>query len=353
VKFIQLVRFAQRVFDREEVARKAGRILQAILEARSARLTEIAQKMPGKAEAKYKELQRFLAQVDVKLALLRLFQETAPFVIGDVTEIARAQARRTEYVGRLKDGQTRGYWLLVLATPFRGRAIPFHFITYSSKTIQQQATSRNMNHCRALETVKGLLGDKPLVMDREFSYLELLLNLGSHPPTVLSPAGRRIELAVSADEQVVHERVMYKGAVRVNLMGCWQHGFREPLWVITDLDPRQALKLYQQRMKIEESFKDLKSLLGMDKAMNKSQRNMEQVTALVMIAYAVGLLVGEALRDHLYGHPVRGKKWKLYSGLFILLKHKAALPTTVISQIVHDVLQIFPALILSPVPTHV
>jgi len=27
----------------------------------------------------------------------------------------------------LKDGETKGFWTLTLATPFRGRAIPFHF----------------------------------------------------------------------------------------------------------------------------------------------------------------------------------------------------------------------------------
>jgi hypothetical protein len=313
---MRMVEFAQQLFERAEVASKAARILRALLEARSARLTDIAQCMSGNPEAKYKEIQRFLGQVDVKAALLRLFQADAPFVICDPTEMARPQARRTEYVGRLKDGKTRGYWLLVLATPFRGRAIPCHFVTYSSKTIRQEATSRNMNHCRGLRGIKDLLGEKPLVMDREFSYLELLLNLvaegvhfiirlnlGSHPPTLLSQTGRRIELAVSPEQQIAYEKVMYKGQVQVNVVGCWQHGFGEPLWVMTDLAPEQALKIYQQRMKIDESFRDMKSLLGIDRAMNKSQRNMEQVMALAMMAYAIGLLVGEAFRDRLYGCP--------------------------------------------------
>ena len=32
----------------------------------------------------------------------------------------------------------KGFWLLLLATPFRGRAIPCGFLTYSSKTIASQ-----------------------------------------------------------------------------------------------------------------------------------------------------------------------------------------------------------------------
>jgi hypothetical protein len=36
-------------------------------------------------------------------------------------------------------------------------------------------------------------------------------------------------------------------------------------------------------MKIEESFKHLKSLLSMDKVMNKQQENMDKMLALVML----------------------------------------------------------------------
>jgi hypothetical protein len=70
-------------------------------------------------------IQRFLRQADPKAALLRLFQADAPFVIGDPTEMPRPQARKTSYVGTLKDGTTRGFWLLLLATPYRPKACAF------------------------------------------------------------------------------------------------------------------------------------------------------------------------------------------------------------------------------------
>jgi hypothetical protein len=56
-------------------------------------------------------------------------------------------------------------------------------------------------------------------------------------------------------------------------------------------------------MKIDECFKDLRSLLGLHKIMNKSQHNMEKMVALLLIAYAIELLVGESLRDEMYGGP--------------------------------------------------
>ena len=101
----------------------------------------------------------------------------APFVIGDPTEIPRPQARKTPYVGTPQDGKTRGFRLLALATPFHGRTVSFALATYSSRTIAQEEGSRNLYHDQAFAMLKTLIGERRLVLDREFSYLELLLNL--------------------------------------------------------------------------------------------------------------------------------------------------------------------------------
>lgn len=380
----QIFQFAQLLFDTAEVARQATPILKAILDAQSARQSEIAQKMRGKPEANYKQLQRFMQKVDAKQTLLRLFQAEAPFVLGDVTELPRPQAYRTSYVGTLKDGKTRGYWLLTLATPYRGRALPFHFVTYSSRTIAQEANSRNLNHLQAFQHVKDLLGEKPLVLDREFSYLELLenlnaahinfvirLNLGSHPPHFFDENKQRVELTIDSGETVVYRNLCYKGKVCVNLIGYWQQGYAEPLWVMTNLRAEVGGQIYFARMKIDESFRDLKNLLHLEKVMNKQQAKMEQVIAWVLLAFTLGFLVGEEMRDVLYGpapatttarqraaspQPIiqkPGKKWKLYSGLFILLKQKIALTFAESQSLVRRVLDQFTLMVQHPVPTYV
>ena len=138
----------EELFDDVEQAERAGEIGAAILEARSLRLTDIVVKMEGESAAGYKRIQRFLGRADPRAALWRLFQEDAEFVICDPTEIERPHAWKTEYVGKLKDGKTRGFWALILATPYRGRAIPCGMVTYSSKTIAQGLDSRNLNHFR-------------------------------------------------------------------------------------------------------------------------------------------------------------------------------------------------------------
>ncbi|MCL0084468.1 transposase [Dehalococcoidia bacterium] len=85
----------------------------------------------------------------------------------------------------------------------------------------------------------------------------------------------------------------YKGKVKVNLAGRWDRGLREPLWVISDLEPEEAMAIYQARMKIEQSFRDLKSLLGLDKIMNKGRERMEKMVAMMLLTYSIALLIGE------------------------------------------------------------
>jgi hypothetical protein len=382
LKFIKLSRLLGYLFDDERGVRKAETIVRALLEARSARLSAIAEKMPGLPDANYKAIQRFLAQVDLKAILQRLFQEEAEFVIGDPTEIQRPQAKKTAYVGQLADGQTLGYWLLVLATPFRGRAIPFHFITYSSKTIGDQATSRNQEHMRAFAEIKALLGERPLVLDREFSYLELLqalglekihfvirLKVGLPQVTLTDHAGKPLKLILQQGQTVVYRQVSYKGQVPVNLIGVWRPGLQNPLWVMTDLEPERGLAIYLKRMKIEESFRDCKDLLGVGRVMNKHQAQMEQMVALTLLAYVVALFFGEALRDISYGqlapqdltyeslfdpkpHPVRAK-WKHYSGLFVLLKQQLRVAPEQLRRLHRPVTQAFAALVFGNVRTFV
>ncbi|MEO0133015.1 MAG: transposase [candidate division WOR-3 bacterium] len=384
-KSIKLHPFLQSLFDDPSTASKAAEIGEAILSARSLRLTEIAAKMRGSSAASYKRIQRFLHQADPRQALWRLFQEQAEFVIGDPNEIERPQAYRTETVGTLKDGKTKGFWALVLGTAYRGRAIPCGLITYSSQTIAQGLDSRNLNHLRAFAELKGLLGERPLVLDREFSYLELLkflvtepvnfvirLNLRSRPPKFWDSDGREVGLTLSRGGNVIHRHVWYKGKVCVNLVGIWDKGFADPLWILTNLPAKEGLRIYQKRMKLEESFRDRKSFFGMDKLMNKRQESMEKMLALLLLVYAIGLLIGEGLRDWLYGEPIReqeitpqderipddaqrkkGRKWKCYSGLFILIMQKWSLSTSEWHRIICNALAAFITIVPPPVLTYV
>lgn len=384
-KFINNHEYMAELFDEADIAEQAGEIGEAILAARSLRLTDIAVEMEGESAAGYKRIQRFLKRADPRLSLWRLFQEDAEFVIGDPTEIERPQAWKTEYVGKLKDGKTRGFWALILASPYRGRAIPCGLLTYSSRTIAQQADSRNLNHYRAFAALKDLLGERPLVLDREFSYLELMinfleeqinwvirLNLRANPPKFYDADGKEVALTISPGETVILNKIWYMGKVRVNVIGTWKKGLDEPMWIMTNLEAKRGLQIYFKRMKIEETYRDLKSLLGMTKLMNKQQVYMEKMVALLLLVFTIGLLVGEELRDLLYGEPIiegeavvdkeivpgspflkKGKKWKRYSGLFVLLKQKWTLTLDQKTAVLHAAFATFLDLVHPSVRTFV
>ncbi len=263
-KCTQILPFVQELFDDRAKAEKATRIVDGILKARSPRLSEIARAMKGNEAANYKAIQRFLEVQDPREVLLRLFREQAPFVIGDPTEMPRPRAKHTEYVGTLSDAETSGYWLLLLATPYHGRAIPCGFVSYSSKTIAQEATSRNQHHLAAFAQVKELLGDRPLVLDREFSYLELLENLNMEGIRFVIRlntgvkfydwAGNLVPLSVPQGKTCILQRILYKGKVQVNVIGVWKEGCSTPMWVMTNMNATVGLTYYLERMKIEIVF---------------------------------------------------------------------------------------------------
>lgn len=373
-KFTQIYKFAKYIFDDEKAAKKASQIMEGILEGQSPRISDIADKMPGNEAANYKKVQRFLKQENIAEALNRLFNEEAEFVLVDPTEIERPGAKKTDYVGILSDGATKGFWMLTLATPLRGRAIPCHFITYSSATIGSELSSRNLEHQRAVQGIKELIGNRTMVFDREFSYLEFLinleaaeinyvirLNLGSKPPKFYYDAEQKRELKLwvaPGKGPKIYRQVYYKGIVPVNLIGIWERGFKKPMWIITSLEPEQGLDVYKERMKIETSFRDLKSLLHMDKVMNKSRAYLVKMLALVLITFAISLLVGEAIRDVRYAGIApeavdllsvpdlpKSSKWHSFSGLFILLKRRRRLDSYTLRLIVKKVLLIFSELV--------
>ena len=269
----------------------------------------------------------------------------------DPTEIPRPQARKTAYVGRLPEGK-RGFWLLVLATPFRGRALPCGWLTYSSATITAEATSQLQEVRRLLEMLLALLRGRPLVADRGFhdrkffAWLKqggipfiVRVKMRSHPLRLQDAEGNLLRPVLRPGESYAWMHLRHHELTGLTLIGYWKRGHREPLWLLTTWpDAEQALQWYLQRMKIEESFRDIKSLLGITENMNRQRLWMERTMGLVLLAYAIGYLAGELLRDLAWGGEAPPRRienwskpqqprraWYRYSGLFALLRVQPAL----------------------------
>ena len=73
-KYIEYCGFMQYLFDNQKQAKKAGEIVEAILEAQSLTLSNIAEKMAGRSDSNYKSVQRFLQRADLADVWMRLFR---------------------------------------------------------------------------------------------------------------------------------------------------------------------------------------------------------------------------------------------------------------------------------------
>jgi hypothetical protein len=193
--------------------------------------------------------------------------------------------------------------------------------------------------------------------------------MGANPPLFYYDGERkqRLQLLVAPiNKPKIYRQVYYMGEVCLNVVGIWRYGFSQPLWIITNMEPEAGLDLYFQRIKIEICFRDLKSLLHIHKVMNKSQVYLNKILAMVMLAYAITLFVGEASRDVQFAQVIphalnllavpkvdKRSRWFLYSGLFLLLKQRYRLHSSFLRQIVKAALLIFTQLVFANVRTPV
>jgi len=113
--------------------------------------------------------------------------------------------------------------------------------------------------------------------------------------------GKRVALRLRRGGEVRLSGVYYRTegsseGYRVNVVGVWDPGQKEPLWVMGNLPCEELLGVYRERMKIEEAFRDLKSRLGMVNLMSKTRENAEKTLRLLAFAYALGMVIGEVMR---------------------------------------------------------
>jgi hypothetical protein len=200
-------------------------------------------------------------------------------------------------VGRLSDGKTLGFWMVVFAQPYRGRAIPFHFGIYSERTLNEEAASRNLRWRELMWEVKDVVGETPLVFDRELLGPGVAEGAGGSGVKFVDEEGEEeIPLVVEKGEKRNVEGAYYRGETKANVAGVWREGCREPL-VMGNLPSDELVDVYEERMKIKQTFKDSKSLLDVQKVMSKKRAQLEIALALVLLAYGLGLMMGEAVRD--------------------------------------------------------
>jgi hypothetical protein len=67
-----------------------------VLEDRYPRMSDISEYVPDNLKANHKGVWRFIAESDIQLGLMCLYQQQARFVIGDLTKISWREARNMD-----------------------------------------------------------------------------------------------------------------------------------------------------------------------------------------------------------------------------------------------------------------
>ena len=307
-------------------------IIYGFQKCKSLRVSRIAATMPGNYESNDKNITRAINRLDIRLLLSGLSSfalQGEDLLLLDLTEMMRKNAKRTGYVGYLKDGITHGYNILTISVPYKGRSKVIFADVISSAIIEASESGKWKLIQNSLEPILHLLRSKTIAIDRKFCNEEMInffrrhgihysirlkFHAGRWTITITNRKGKRINLSVKHGSKKNWYSVYYKGKIKVNIAAEWQSGMAEPMYIITDCEPVKGLKYYKIRMKIEESFKDIKDKLGFTKLMNKKLENLVKLILIGLLAYNILMLIGERLRETVLNRTERRR----FSGLHLL-----------------------------------
>jgi hypothetical protein len=142
------------------------------------------------------------------------------------------------------------------------------------------------------------------VFDRGFADVKLMIKLKTWGVGFIIRACRNVSIQVEGyvgqlgqyKRRGYFENIVYHKdkRIRVNLYCAWDESYDEPMLLVSN-QACHLLLLYGQRMKIEEAFRDLKSLFGFRSLVIKddSQPRVELLWLLCVMSMGLSLLLYE------------------------------------------------------------
>lgn len=282
-------------------------VVIAIILAETFRINEIARFLPLKISEKQKQkhLLRFLQRDYPKVSVMK---QWAFFVLRKVYGKTKSK------VLLLIDETDLlfSYKAIVVAIPFRMRAIPIYWKVYKNEQIQDMTyMSHNTLVWNFLLEVKRVqhqaLGKRRRfvwIFDRGFCDVKLMIRLKRFGVGFIIRVRRNTGVEVSGyvgklsdfPKKGYKENIVYhkEERIRVNLFCARDECEDEPMFLVSN-QRCNLLFLYSQRMKIEESFRDLKSLFGFRSLVLKddSQKRIELLWLLCVMSMGLSFLLYE------------------------------------------------------------
>lgn len=206
---------------------------------------------------------------------------------------------------------------LLAGVPFQGRALPLALYTFEYPWQERAAGSQNiLEHVFLLDLedalpagVRGVfIGDRGYArarLLRESQRERRLYVIRGRGGTQVEDQGRRMklrELPCEAGRAVRYRAVFYQARERVpvDVVAFHDPAFQEPWWLLVPagceaiLPTEMVVKLYRERMQVEQSFRDFKTHLGL-RGLQLKVRVAERMGRLLLaftIAYCLFLVLG-------------------------------------------------------------
>ena len=206
----------------------------------------------------------------------------------------------------------KNYRIIVIAVPFRKRAIPIYWKIYRKDAFDKvEYPSHNVlvqefccKFIKLFETTLPNVRKPVLVFDRGFARARYLMKplmemridfvIRVCKNTCIYDKGQRIKLETLKDT-APYPNIFYHGTekLELNLLVFRGADHKEPLYLVSNSLKNAELYLtYKKRMQIEECFRDIKTLFGFRHLRLKQQElpRIELLWFIVCVSYGISFL---------------------------------------------------------------
>lgn len=206
-------------------------------------------------------------------------------------------------VGRFK--------MLRAAVPLRGRSVPIAFAAYHPNMLFKSQNALEEGFLVLLRSLVPPRAKMIVIADRGFARAELARHLDRIGVDYVIRVGGKVHVEYAQYRGLLEDLPIYPGEhldlgvgwyreelpVRRRLVACWQCGELDALVLATNTTWtwRRVLKTFQQRMMIEELFRDEKNIRygwGLRHFAATSAARLERLFLVLILAYLLLLLFG-------------------------------------------------------------
>lgn len=311
-------------------------VLIAISVARTFRINEIASRLPISVAREKSKQKRFLRFLETPLPIDAL---KAAWFVSVVRGCCKA-ANDHLYLLVDETQLIAGWKALVVAIPFRHRAIPVFWFIYNDQQIRDGIYKSHNEiiqyfsefvYQEALGVVAKQHQRPVLVFDRGFARARYVIKfLKSRDILFVMRVPRHVGITLDASlkklddlEDGWYPHILYQAQEQIplQLYIIRDDAFKDPMYLISNrLSGHQIHHCYKRRMQIEHGFRDIKSCFGFGKLVLKkpTQARLERLWLVACFAYGLLFISYEKVASTHWQKAYNTKNRKTFSVITVI-----------------------------------